>query len=206
MKYLLSLAILLLICCSPPINEDAIYVSSYMVDENGETQAPNYSIIQKKNDSLFYIDLYKTNSKKIVGQIPEGKTEAVINNMKFSFKENALEVSNSEFKSFYRILESKARDLKISESYFLNQQFILKSNYTNDTIIFNNSSSYQNLTSENYNRWSLAEVEGYQVLWLDLRFDEVPLIIQSKNDKMIKATLYALEKEEVTLKKVGETD
>lgn len=31
------------------------------------------------------------------------------------------------------------------------------------------------------------------------------MIIQAKNDKMIKATLYALEKEEVTLNKVGET-
>jgi len=44
--------------CQKKDEDKQSYISSYTMDINGQTKAPNYSLIEIIHDSIFYRDLY----------------------------------------------------------------------------------------------------------------------------------------------------
>ncbi|MBJ7880438.1 hypothetical protein [Gelidibacter salicanalis] len=202
MKYNIYFLFLIALSCQIHNQAEVTYISSSLVQKNGQKKSPNYSFIHLKNDSVFFRDLYKPETLTFMGEIPKKKSEFLLDGLTFKFTENILEISNSNVKSIYRILDKENNKIKIDKFYFKNKKFVLKSKFNNDTIFFSTANSYRNMTSNSSDRWSFVDIDGYKVLWLNLGYDEVPLIIESFDNKEITANLYGLKKNKVILKEL----
>lgn len=172
------------------------YISSYMLKNNGQTSPPNFSFIEITNDSIFYRDLNDIQNIDFLGKIPRNEKNFQINELIFQFTDSQLEVSNGQIKSFYKLLNTK-KGIDINASYFVGKRFVLKSEKTEDTIFFNNDHSYKNLSENHSNRWRFVDIGDYKILWMFYGLDEVPLVIDSFEDKKIITYLHALEKEKI---------
>ena len=186
--------------CQKKDEDKQSYISSYTMDINGQTKAPNYSLIEIIHDSIFYRDLYNAQDLKFLGKTENKKTTFTLNDLTFNFSDEILEVSNKKIKSIYRLLKNNNGIANIDPSYFTGKKFILNSDKIKDTLFFINSNKYKNILDNHSNRWSLVDVDDYKILWIHYGFEEVPLFIQSIENEKITTHLYALKKETIILK------
>lgn len=176
------------------------YISCYVENVNGETTIPEFSLIQFRNDSIFYQNLLYLKETQFLGLRKEFNSFD-INGNKFIFKDNDnLIIKRDSIKILFRLLHNSA--INIDSTYFNDKKYVIKSRFVNDTIHFFKNNSYRNISSNRVNNWRIISINKFNFLWMQYQYDDVPLVIEKIRDDGFEAKLYAKDEIEIDFKEI----
>lgn len=182
---------------------DEVFISTTMEFSHGVFQASNYSLINIKQDSLYYFNFPNINDSMYIGKMNrKNRTVETNDDYKIKLDGNKLNIFDIEQIHNY-VLLNKNVDIKgLEKSSFIGKKYAVKSKFVNDTISFINENTYLIIGSNKEFKWSYIDFKGYEFLWQESLVEEVPLQIVSVDDNGFKAMFYGLDEIEVVFKEV----
>lgn len=176
------------------------YISCYVENVNGKTTAPDFSLIQIRNDSIFYQSLEYLNETQFLGLRGESNNFES-NGIKFNFIDNDnLTIQNETRKIIFKSLISPM--LNVDSAYFNDKKYVINSKFVNDTIRFFKNNTYRNFSKNSVYNWRIISINNFNFLWMQYQYDEVPLVIEKILDDGFRAKLYAKDEIEIDFREI----